>query len=189
VTGTGLPAAGLILEALEQGVVPPGVTHSAGRHAGLFDLIIALHRNNCRQWDREDDARGVGADDPVVAAAKRDIDRMNAERHRLIEEIDRAVRSAIDPHDDAPVVTESPGMAIDRLSVLVIRLASTESQAVTESPGAEVFTERLPRLRGQIESLTEAIGVLLDDLARGERRFVPYESFKLYGARPARPAR
>jgi Protein of unknown function (DUF4254) len=188
-TGAGLPSAEQILEVLGLGTVPPTALRPAAAHADVLGPVLALHRNNRRQWDREDDARGEGADDPVVAAAKRDIDRMNTERHRLIEGIDRAIRGAIAHCDEAPVVTESPGMAIDRLSVLVIRLASTESRAASESAGAEGFAERLPRLRGQIESLTEAIGVLLDDLARGERRFVPYESLKLYGTQSVGPAR
>ena len=80
-------------------------------------------------------------------------------------------------------MTESPGMAIDRLSVLIIRLASTETRASSGSTDAALFAERLPRLRHQLGALEEAIGLLLDDLARGNRSFVVYESLKLYGGK------
>ena len=117
-----------------------------------MDPILALHRNNALQWDREDDAREGQADDAMVAAAKRDIDRLNSARHGFIEEIDRAILRAISPREGAPLVTESPGMAIDRLSVLVIRLASTEARAASGTADAGLYAERLPRLRSQLSS-------------------------------------
>ena len=61
-----------------------------------MDPVLALHRNNIVQWEREDDARGDPADDTVVASAKRDIDRLNGVRHRLIEAIDHRIASSID---------------------------------------------------------------------------------------------
>ncbi len=78
-------------------------------------------------------------------------------------------------------MTESPGMAIDRLSVLVIRLKATEARACSGAGDAERYRLRLPRLRSQVDALVDAIGTLLDDLAAGSRRFLGYESLKLYG--------
>jgi hypothetical protein len=149
--------------------------------AEIMDSIVALHRNNREQWDREDDARGDQRNDTTVAAAKRDIDRLNTARHDLIEAIDRAILCAIDPCQEAPLVTESPGMAIDRLSVLVIRLDSTEARAGSGTSDARSYAERMPRLRHQLDGLEEALDTLLDDLATGTRRFVAHESLKLYG--------
>jgi hypothetical protein len=146
-----------------------------------MDTILALHRNNAEQWDREDDARADNADDAKVAAAKRDIDRLNGARHGFIEAIDRAILPTVNGGDGAPLVTESPGMAIDRLSVLVIRIASTEARAASHSTDASLYRERLPRLRSQLKTLEEAIAALLNDVAEGTRRFVAYESLKLYG--------
>jgi hypothetical protein len=106
---------------------------------------------------------------------------MNTVRHRLIESIDRAILAAAPPREGAPLVTESPGMAIDRLSVLIIRITSTEARAASGSDDARLLEERLPRLRRQLDALEKAIGLLFDDLARGNRTFMPYESLKLYG--------
>ncbi len=93
-----------------------------------MEAILALHRNNVEQWDREDEARQDTADDATVAAAKRYIDRLNGARHRFIEAIDREILLTIDGCEGAPLVTESPGMAVDRLSVLVIRFGLDRSQ-------------------------------------------------------------
>jgi hypothetical protein len=154
----------------------------------ILDPIRALHANNTEQWAREDDARRPGAGDAVVALAKRDIDRLNGVRHGFIEAIDRAISGALDTQGAAPLVTESPGMAIDRLSVLVIRLAATEDRAAAGTADAERYAARLPRLQRQFDALVEATGTLLEDLASGERRFHAYESLKLYGPPSPGPA-
>ena len=151
-----------------------------------MDPIVALHRNNREQWDREDDVRRDNAHDARVAAAKRDIDRLNIARHGFIEAIDRAIWCALEPRQGTPLVTESPGMAIDRLSVLVIRLGSTEARAVSGAADAGLYNERLPWLRSQLDALENAIGSLLDDLARGARRFHVHETLKLYGSEDPR---
>lgn len=176
-----LPTATAILAALRG---PPATDDSRqpdSARVEIMDPILALHANNAEQWNREDDARRDQADDAVVAAAKRDIDRLNRARHGYIEAIDRAISAALDPSGGAPLVTESPGMAIDRLSVLVIRLAATEARAAAGTPDAGAYTRRLPRLRGQLDALEEATATLLDELASGAWRFYADESLKLYG--------
>jgi Protein of unknown function (DUF4254) len=182
-----LPTAATILEALRRPPEPQSGTRQGREPAQLMDAVLALHHNNAEQWDREDDAR-TGQGDAAVAAAKRDIDQLNSARHGYIEAVDRAIALAVDGRDDAALVTESPGMAIDRLSVLVIRLASTEARVASGAADAKLYAERLPRLRGQLHALEEAIATLLADLATGTRRFIAYESLKLYGPEePGRP--
>src|SRR5580704_8700799 len=166
-TASGLPTAETILGALLRPPVPRTTNPSDEELAVIMQPILALHRSNRDQWDREDDARRDQADAIMVAAAKRDIDQLNGARHCYIEAIDRAIAGAIRPCEDAPLVTESPGMAIDRLSVLVIRLASTEARVAAGTVEAGLYTARLPQLRRQLEALEEAIATLLDDLAKG----------------------
>ena len=182
-----LPTAATVLSTLLARPVQDGRQQPDDDLTAVLDPIVALHRGNAMQWDREDDARQERADDAMVAAAKRDIDRMNGARHGFIEAIDRAILHAIDPPERAPLVTESPGMAIDRLSVLVIRLASTEARTASGSADAGIYAERLPRLRSQLSALEEAIATLFDDLATGTRRFLAYESLKLYGSDDSGP--
>src|SRR5205807_833837 len=96
---------------------------------GVLGLLLDLHHNNVVQWNREDAARRDDADDHAVAAAKRDIDELNTKRHELVEAIDAALVAGIDQAPAAPPTTESPATALDRLSVLVIRISHTERAA------------------------------------------------------------
>ncbi len=182
-----LPTAATILDVLLDGQARGD--RELTELAPVMDPILALHRNNALQWACEDDVREDQADDVMVAAAKREIDRLNISRHGFIEEIDRSILRAINPHEGAPLVTESPGLAIDRLSVLVIRLASTEARTASGTADTGLYAERLPRLRIQLSALEEAIATLFDDLAKGDRRFLAHESLKLYGPEGSGPVR
>jgi hypothetical protein len=136
--------------------------------------LVDLLRSNLEQWNLEDEARGPGADDAAVAGAKRAIDELNAGRHRIVEEIDTAIDGEVAQSPSAPLATESPAMAFDRLSVLVIRIHHTERDAGR-------YAARLPVLHRQLADLQQAIDGLIDDVRDGARRFVPYQSLKLYG--------
>ena len=147
---------------------------------GLLGLLVDLLRSNLEQWNLESRSRGAGTDDAAVAHAKRAIDDLNGRRHQLVEAIDAAVDRALAQTAAAPLATESPGMAFDRLSVLVIRVHRTEL-AAGEAPEAGGYAARLPVLHRQLEDLAQAIDLLVDDVRASRRRFVPYQSLKLYG--------
>ena len=72
-------------------------------------------------------------------------------------------------------------MAFDRLSVLVIRIHHTERAAGEGASDADLYAARLPVLYRQLSDLQQAIDGLIEDVRDGTRRFVPYESLKLYG--------
>jgi Protein of unknown function (DUF4254) len=72
-------------------------------------------------------------------------------------------------------------MAFDRLSVLVIRIHYTERAAGEGASDADLYGARLPALDRQLANLQQAIDGLIDDVRDGTRRFVPYQSLKLYG--------
>ena len=147
----------------------------------LMGRLVDLLRSNFEQWNLEDDARGPGLEDAVVAEAKRAIDELNAGRHHIVEEIDAVIDRAVTQAVSAPVATESPAMAFDRLSVLVIRIHYTERAAGEGAPDADLYAARLPVLHRQLADLRQAIDGLIDDVRDGTRRFVPYQSLKLYG--------
>jgi len=147
----------------------------------IVGRLIDLLRSNLEQWNLEDEARGRGADDAAVAGSKRAIDELNAGRHDIVEEIDAAIDRAVTQTASAPLATESPAMAFDRLSVLVIRIHHTELAAGEGAPDADRYAARLPVLYRQMTDLEQAIDALIEDVREGTRRFVPYQSLKLYG--------
>ena len=144
---------------------------------GVMRMLLDLHRNNLEQWRCEDASRGVDASDATVAAAKRAIDAHNAIRHGLVEAIDAALATAVEQDRSAEPATESPAMVFDRLSVLTIRLHVTEAGA-----GRDGFAGRLALVSDQLTTLQQALDGLFDDIRAGRKRFVPYQSLKLYGA-------
>jgi hypothetical protein len=139
----------------------------------LLSLLLALHRNNLDQWQQEDLTRAPGADDATVAAAKRAIDALNTTRHELVEAIDAALAAALEQEASATPATESPAMVYDRLSVLTIRIHFTEDAG---------YRARLPLLRDQLDVTVQALEGLFEDIRTGRKRFVPYQSLKLYGS-------
>jgi len=154
-----------------------------------MQLLLELLRSNLEQWELEDVTRAPGADDATVAQAKRSIDRLNLERHRLTERVDAAIDAALVQSAIAAPATESPAMAFDRLSVLAIRLDRTQRAARMAGNGGGDFGRRLLRLSSQLHELTEAVDALLNDVRAGRRRFVPYEHLKLYAPETSRPRR
>jgi hypothetical protein len=167
VTGTPSPArevVALFERALDGGAPTPSTD--------LLSLLLALHRNNLDQWQQEDLTRARGADDATVAAAKRAIDALNATRHELVEAIDAALAAALEQDPSATPATESPAMVYDRLSVLTIRIHFTEDAG---------YRTRLPLLRDQLDVAVQALEGLFEDIRTGRKRFVPYQSLKLYG--------
>jgi hypothetical protein len=154
-----------------------------------MQLLLQLLRSNLEQWDLEDVTRIPGADDTTVARAKRSIDRLNLERHRLAERIDAAVDATLVQSATATPSTESPAMAFDRLSVLAIRLERTHRAANMAANDGSEFGKRMQRLSAQVDELATAIDALLDDVRTGRRRFAPYEHLKLYAPEMSRPRR
>ena len=79
-------------------------------------------------------------------------------------------------------------MVFDRVSVLMIRISSTESAASSPREDRELYAARVPVLHQQLAVLQEALEALFDDVRTGRRRFVPYQSLKLYGSAASRAA-
>jgi hypothetical protein len=146
------------------------------------NLVAELVGSNLAQWELEDATRDPSATDEVVAYAKRGIDRLNIGRHRLVEQIDALIAAPLRQRVEAPLATESPGMVLDRLSVLVIRRVRTASASASESSssGQSDYSARLPELDARIDALCAAFDSYVGELQAGTRRFLPYEHFKLY---------
>jgi hypothetical protein len=150
-----------------------------------FDqLVLDQHRANFDLWHREDAARDPLAGDPAIAACKRTIDKLNQLRNDLTERLDSDLLDSLPPLDPSlPLHSETPGLMIDRLSILALKIFHTSeeinrSSATGEHRGRN--RERLTILNEQRDDLYRSLAELWTDIRAGRRRFKLYRQLKMY---------
>jgi len=157
--------------------------------------VARQHRANFELWHIEDEARAPGATDAQLAAVKRRIDSTNQRRNDLAEELDSALIAWLEPRSlpnpQAQLHSESPGLMIDRLSILALKIYHTREQA--ERPDAPEGHAARNRDRLAILEVQRAdLAVCLDDLWRqtlaGTRCFKLYRQLKMYNDPALNPA-
>jgi hypothetical protein len=150
----------------------------------FFALILHQHRANFDLWHCEDSARDPSAADSTIVQAKRDIDRHNQDRNDLVEMIDSALLQSLpSPDEAAPLHSETPGLIIDRLSILSLKIFHTEEETHRASASAEHHErnrERLAILRSQRTDLASCLDQLWSEVQHGRRRFKLYRQLKMY---------
>ena len=155
---------------------------------GLRGRICDLHRFNFLLWHEEDIARSPHVTDGRIAQVKRAIDRYNQARNDAIEKVDdcliaQLAARGIVAGPDAPAATETPGAAIDRLSILELRRYHMREQAerrdATEEHRAKA-AGRLEILDLQREHLIAALDRLLGEIFAGERPLRVFRQMKMY---------
>jgi hypothetical protein len=153
------------------------------------------HRANFDLWHIEDEARVPGATDAALADVKRRIDRTNQLRNDLAEDLDRSlVLSLIPlglPDQAAPLHSESPGLMIDRLSILALKIFHTREEAERgDAPDGhtERNQERLAILEQQRADLANCLDALWRETLSGTRSFKLYRQLKMYNDPSLNPA-
>jgi len=151
---------------------------------GLAALILAQHRANFDLWHQEDAARSPDAPDSTIAAVKRAIDRLNQQRNDLVERIDHALLDEAGTQNESALLhSETPGLIVDRLSILALKIYHTGEETTRASAGEEHRTRNLERLRileQQRADLAACLDQLWAQILRGERRFRLYRQMKMY---------
>ena len=138
------------------------------------------------QWHYEDIIRDPHIDPVEALALKRRIDRSNQDRTDLVEEIDswfRQYYSKVVPQPDARLNTESPAWAVDRLSILALKIYHMQEQVDRKDADAEHIAKckaKLAVLLEQQKDLSQAIDQLLDDIAEGKKYMKVYRQMKMY---------
>ena len=138
------------------------------------------------QWHFEDIIRDPNIDPMEALALKRRIDRSNQDRTDLVEQIDSYFRqkySEVKVLPDARINTESPAWAIDRLSILALKIYHMREQVERQDASKEhkdTCTAKLNVLLEQQKDLGTAIDQLLEDIQEGRKYMKVYRQMKMY---------
>jgi hypothetical protein len=146
-------------------------------------LVLDQHRANFDLWHCEDSARDPAASDAALAATKRSIDRLNQLRNDLAEQIDRSLLDSLAalPPESAPLHSETPGLIIDRLSILALKIFHTREQLDRSTAEHRLRNrERLDVLNQQRDDLALCLAQLWQDVLHHRRRFKLYRQLKMY---------
>ena len=158
----------------------------AGSGSGLEALIIEQHRQNFALWHEEDRARAPLASAEELAQTKRNIDAFNQARNDLIEAIDRELLQQLAGNEvnlKGQLHSETPGMIIDRLSILSLKIFHTREQVERTDVGREHTDrnrQRLEVLTQQREDLAGCLNILWKEVCEGRRCFKLYQQLKMY---------
>jgi hypothetical protein len=159
--------------------VPPVATGD-----GFYRLLEENHLRNFSLWHEEDVARRDDLGFEAVYKAKRNIDRFNQERNDFAEKMDKEFVAELKPRESGvPRISETPGMIVDRLSILALKEFHMHEETVRAdaSPAhREKCAEKLARIQRQRADLTSALADLIADAAAGRRTFSVYYQFKMY---------
>lgn len=138
------------------------------------------------QWHLEDIIRDPHINPSDALGLKRRIDRSNQDRTDLVEQIDSYFHqkySDTKPLDNARLNTESPAWAIDRLSILALKIYHMREQVDREDASddhKQMCADKLGILLEQQKDLSLAIDQLLEDIEGGKKYMKVYRQMKMY---------
>ncbi len=154
------------------------------------DLIAHLLYRKCWidtvQWAYEDIIRDPNIDPVAALKLKRKIDASNQDRTDTVEFIDSYFLDkykTIEVKANAKINSESPAWAIDRLSILALKIYHMNVEATREDASAEhreACQKKLDVLLEQRVDLSTAINDLLNDIANGDKYMKVYKQMKMY---------
>ena len=150
----------------------------------LLSLVRRNHFENFSLWHEEDIARCDDLGAERVRQAKRTIDGCNQRRNDLIEKMDKWMVADLNPPTDGcSFNSETPGMMIDRLSILALKEYHMKEEVERTDASDEHIAKcakKLAVIKQQITDLSGALAELLEQVAAGTRSFRVYYQFKMY---------
>jgi hypothetical protein len=162
------------------------------RATGIYQLAEENHAYNYQLWHAEDRARRDDMGAEYVYLAKREIDQCNQQRNNRMEAMDEWFFHALTPSSaaDCPVHSETPGMMIDRLSILSLKSyhmgIQTKRQDASEEHKAQC-SKKLVVIKQQLDQLTLCLEQLIQDVQAKTRTFRVYHQFKMYNDKSLNP--
>ncbi|MGB5273783.1 MAG: DUF4254 domain-containing protein [Flavobacteriaceae bacterium] len=160
------------------------------------DIAHLLYRKNwidTVQWHYEDIIRDPNIAPTEALVLKRKIDRSNQDRTDLVEYIDSYFFKkfqSVQVKDNATINTESPAWAIDRLSILALKIYHMREEAERSDASPEHKGQckaKLDVLLAQRKDLVSAIDQLLSDIEAGKKYMKVYKQMKMYNDEELNP--
>lgn len=145
------------------------------------------------QWHYEDIIRDPGIDPVDALDLKRKIDASNQDRTDLVEYIDSYFLNkyqSVQPRENANINTESPAWAIDRLSILALKIYHMQEEVNRTDASPEHIqkcADKLAVLLEQKKDLSAAIDQLLADIEAGNKYMKVYKQMKMYNDEELNP--
>lgn len=152
----------------------------------LEHLLYAKCWIDTAQWHMEDEIRNPSINPEVAVQWKRRIDKSNQDRTDIVEVIDDYFfikYQDVKPNASARFNTESPAGAIDRLSILLLKIYHMREQATRaniDEQQREKNKTKLTVLLQQRDDLSLAIDELLEDIEKGDKYMKVYRQMKMY---------
>ena len=156
-------------------------------------LLYAKNWIDTVQWHLEDIIRDENIEPLEALKIKRRIDSSNQQRTDLVEFIDSWFLQKyenITPEPDAKINSETPAWAVDRLSILALKVYHMSLEANRSSATEEHrfnCTSKLNVLLEQKKDLSEAIDQLLFDIENGKIKIKVYKQMKMYNDETLNP--
>lgn len=153
------------------------------------EIAHLLYRKNwidTVQWHYEDIIRDPNIEPVAALTLKRKIDASNQDRTDLVEYIDSYFLNkyqSVQSKEAATINTESPAWAIDRLSILALKIYHMNEEANRTDASAahlEKCQEKLQVLLEQKKDLSSAVDQLLADIESGDKYMKVYKQMKMY---------
>lgn len=160
------------------------------------DIAHLLYRKNwidTVQWHYEDIIRDPNIQPEAALVLKRKIDASNQDRTDLVEYIDSYFLQkydAVTKKEGATINTESPAWAIDRLSILALKIYHMKEEANRKDASEnhrETCQQKLMALLEQKKDLSLAIDQLLADIEAGNKYMKVYKQMKMYNDEELNP--
>lgn len=151
----------------------------------FFALVEQNHAFNYQLWHSEDRARRDDMGFEFVYQAKREIDHFNQQRNNQMEAMDEYLYRLLKPSapHHCPVHSETPGMMIDRLSILSLKAYHMHAQTLRQNVDdahRQSCLQKSVVIQEQQKQLQFCLQQLVTEVEEGTRTFRLYHQFKMY---------
>ncbi|MBA3536326.1 MAG: DUF4254 domain-containing protein [Tatlockia sp.] len=155
------------------------------KQRNFLGLVEENHAFNYQLWHAEDRARRDDLGHEYIYLAKREIDHCNQQRNNRMEAMDEWLYNILQPapSDHCPVHSESPGMMIDRLSILALKAYHMNLQiqrVEVEAAHRHNCQRKWQTIIAQQNQLEDCLQQLIDEIKAKTRTFRIYHQFKMY---------